>query len=92
MTKSHQTDNLLYTSVASLAFLGQIYKFGPLDFFIFEKRPNELWLFWPFLTNLFLCGFSRFKDDLGRFLDTVTGHRMVNFYCKLCTTVDFYNF
>jgi len=23
----------------------------PLAFFIFEKRPNEIWLFWPFLAN-----------------------------------------
>jgi len=33
-------------------FLGQICNFGlfstPLAFFLFEKRPNEIWLFWPF--------------------------------------------
>jgi len=35
----------------------------------------------------------RFKDDFGRFLgtgrflDTVSGHRMINFHYKLCTRI-----
>ena len=49
--------------------------------------------FWPLR---FLCQFGRFKDDFGRFLgtgrflDTVSGHRMINFRWKLCTII--YNF
>ena len=42
-------------SFASLFFLGQICNFWPfltpLAFFIFEKTPNEIWIFWPFWTN-----------------------------------------
>jgi len=43
-----------------------------------------------------LCRFGRFKDDFlrflgtGIFLDTVCGHRMINFCWKLCTGI--YNF
>jgi len=61
-------------------------------FFIFEKKPKKIWLFLAFFGQLdFLCRFGRFKDDFGRFLgtgrflSTVSGHRMVNFYWKLCT-------
>jgi len=35
----------------------------------------------------FLCGFGRFEDDFGRFLGTVSGHRMINFHWKLCTRI-----
>jgi len=44
----------------------------------------------------FLCRFGTFKDDFGRFmgtgrfLDTVSGRRMINFHWKLCTRI--YNF
>jgi len=53
-------------------------------------------LFWPFGELDFLCRFGRFKDDFGRFLvtgrfvDTVSGHRMMNFVWKLWTRI--YNF
>jgi len=77
-------------------FWGQIYKFwlsfNIFGFFIFEKKPNEIFL-WPIR---FFCRIGRFKDDVvkflvpGRFLDIVYGHRMINFYWKLCTRI--YNF
>jgi len=41
----------------------------------------------------FLCRFCTFEDDLGRFLgtgrflDIVSGHRMINFHWKLCTRI-----
>jgi len=35
----------------------------------------------------FLFRFCRFKDDFGRFLYTVTGHRMISLYWKLCTRI-----
>ena len=57
--------------------------------FLFLKKGS----FWPIG---FLCRFGRFKDGFGRFLgtgrflDTAYGHRMTNFYWKLCTRI--YNF
>jgi len=42
----------------------------------------------------FLCRFSRWKDDFGRFLgtgrflDTVSGHRMIKFHWKFCTIIN----
>ena len=50
-------------------------------------------VFWPLR---YLCRFSIFKDDFGRFLgtviflDTASGHRIMNFIWKLCTLI--YNF
>ena len=46
----------------------------------------------------FLCRFCRFTFDFGRFLgtgrflDTVSGHRMLNFYWKLCTRIYIFRF
>jgi len=44
----------------------------------------------------FLCRFGRSEDDFGRFmgtgrfLETASGRRMINFHWKLCTRI--YNF
>jgi len=38
----------------------------------------------------FLCRFDRFIVDFGRFLDNVFGHRMLNFYWKLCTRIQIF--
>ena len=89
------------SKVASLDFWGKICDvifglFSTQSFFIFEKCQMKFALFWPFGELDFLCRFGRFKDDFGRFLvtgrfvDTVSGHRMMNFVWKLWTRI--YNF
>jgi len=58
-----------------------------LAFFMFEKRPDEIWLFLAFFGELdFLYRFGGFLDT-GRFLNTVSGHRKINFDWKLCTRI-----
>ena len=53
-----------------------------LAFFIFEKRTNLAF----FGHSDFLCRFGKFNDDFGRFLgtgrflNTASGHRMINFH------------
>jgi len=62
----------------------------------FLRQKNAQWNLNFFGHLDFLCRFGRFKDDFGRFvgtgrfLDTVSGHRMINFHWKLCTRI--YNF
>ena len=57
----------------------------------------KLGFFWPFLaTYIFYVDLGDLKMILagfwahGRFLDTVSGHRITNFHWKLCTRI--YNF
>ena len=47
----------------------------PWIFFVFEKRPNRIWLFLAYIGQLgFICRFGTvFKDDFGRFLGTASG-------------------
>jgi len=62
----------------------------------FLRQENAQWNLNFFGHLDFLWRFGRFKDDFGRFLstgrflDTVSGHRMINFHWKLCTRI--YNF
>ena len=66
----------------------------PSAFFYFWKKANWNLAFFGHLD--FLCRFGRFKDDFGRFLstgrflDTASGHRIINFHWKLWTRI--YNF
>ena len=68
----------------------------PLAFLFLKKGQMKFGFFWPFGELDFLCRFRRLKDDFGRFLgtgrflDTVSGHRMINFHWKFCTII--YNF
>jgi len=64
------------------------------SFFVFKKRPNEILLFLAVFGEFdFLCRFGRFYEDIGwflgtgRFLDTNSGYRMINFQWKLCTGI-----
>ena len=69
-------------------FSGQICDFWvswtPLAFLFLEKGQMKLNFFWPIR---FLYRFGRFEVDFGRFLGTVSGHWMLNFYWKLCTRI-----
>jgi len=68
---------------------GQICNFCLFELFwiflLFEK--GQMNYFWPFLTNSIFFRFGRLKDDFSRYLATVSGHRMIHFYWKLCTTI-----
>ena len=65
-------------------------------FYFWKKAKWNLTFFGLFGELDFLCRFSRLKDDFGRFLatgrflDTVSGHRMIKFHWKFCTII--YNF
>ena len=48
-------------------------------FFICIDKPNQIWLLRLFRRIQFLCRFGRSEDGFNRFLDTVSGQRMVNF-------------
>jgi len=49
---------------------GVMFRVASLAFFIFEKRPNEIWLFLAFFGELdFLCQFGRFQHFESR--DTI---------------------
>ena len=68
--------------------------FQLLWLFWFLKKGQIKFGFLAFFGELdFLCRFGTFKDDLGRFLgtgrflDTVSGHRMINFHWKLCARI-----
>ena len=79
-------------------FWGQICNFWPFfnSFGLFYFCKKVKWNLAFFGHIDFLCPFGRFKDDFGRFLgtgrflDTVSGHRMINFHWILCTRI--YNF
>jgi len=83
-------------------FWGQICKFWPFFnsfglLLFFKKGQMKSGFFWPlrFLCRFgsFKVDFGRFKDDFGRFLgtgrflDTISGRRMINFHWKLCTII-----
>jgi len=80
-------------------FWGQICKFlaffNSFGLFYFWKKAKWNWAFLAIFGHLdFLCRFRRFKDNFGRFLgtsrflDTLSGRRMINFHWKLCTRID----
>ena len=59
----------------------------PLAFFYFWKKAKcNLAFFVIFWRVRFLCRFGRFLGT-GRFLNTVSGHRMINCDWKLCTRI-----
>jgi len=66
--------------------------FNSIGFFIFEKGPIEIFFCQKIGQLDFLCRFCRFKDDFGIFLDTVSGHRMLNFHWKFCTRIHHFLF
>jgi len=51
---------------------------------IFQFRKKGLMKYWLFWRIQFLRGFGWFLET-GRYLATVSGHRMINFHWQLCT-------
>jgi len=83
--------------VASVFFEDKFVIFGVFQLLWLFLLLKKVQITFGFFDNLdFLCRFCRFTFDFGRFLgtgrflDTVSGHRMLNFYWKLCTRI--YNF
>jgi len=75
-------------SVASLAALRPNLQFlAFFQFFWIFLFLKKMSIFGPFWQIKFLCRFSTFEDDFGRFLDTVSGCRMINFHLELCTRI-----
>ena len=61
----------------------------PLAFFYFWKKVKFHLAFFMSIWQHsdFLCRFGKF-NDFGRFLDTASGHRMINYHWKLCMRID----
>jgi len=90
---TRKRDNLLRSARSGLPvwlFLGQICHFWPFlnssGFFLLLKKR-------PFLVSYIFMSIWQIKHDfcrflgIGRFLDTVSGHRTINCYWKLCMRI-----